>query len=616
LHNFLRAIFSEYLTLRVDYTICGHEQIASPGLRTVTFNIDSISKTRDLPAFTYDIIIEVHMLGFAVDLQQSLRLLNELLVPGGFLLALEVNGNSQAAGGKWMDYVFSPQGSWPGLCLYKRYHRFSQSVWDEQLGRAGFKAVDAKQDRETALLLTMRAQKPSLPVLSASSTDVEQPVVFSFKLSHALDLQKTLLTAASSGESRSIIWMEATMGTFDGAAATGFARSLRQELVSVDIKLVLLDPVWKAESKVAIIQQLSNFPYLEPEVLVDDSGIVLVPRLFSFPPRIPQTFDLSKYWVIEQSGTAVQPALPLPSPCEVVIEISFVSNAESGLVGVVGTISRTGSSKWTVGTRVVAIAQFVLSNFVVVHEGQIAELPEDCDDGKSSNLALPLIFVALALRLDSLGPPESLQGIQVIVLQTSKIANDIVQVLQHLGLTSHLVSPSLPLTLPHLSPGDVIMCGVSGASARAMPSYSGVSLFNWNDTTHGALPAVTQCPWFVGNILKTHLASAFPRVTVDKVSFTPEQQLPSNFEVSPTIALSPDKFYLIVGGIGSLGVQIAIWMYRVRGMSVGSQVDADIEYRKVLGISSSPLEGVPADLMVPNIERCVMQLTISSAFQI
>jgi hypothetical protein len=46
-------------------------------------------------------------------------------------------------------------------------------------------------------------------------------------------------------------------------------------------------------------------------------------------------------------------------------------------------------------------------------------------------------------------------------------------------------------------------------------------------------------------------------------SFTPEQLLSPSFDVSHSLALADDKFYLILGGIGSLGLQIAIWMYRV-----------------------------------------------------
>lgn len=70
----------------MDYTASSHEQIAEPDLETVAFSIDSVSEGHGLPAFTYDIAIEV--LGFTADLQQSLH---KLLAPSGFLLMLKVN---------------------------------------------------------------------------------------------------------------------------------------------------------------------------------------------------------------------------------------------------------------------------------------------------------------------------------------------------------------------------------------------------------------------------------------------------------------------------------------------------------------------------------------------
>jgi hypothetical protein len=107
------------------------------------------------------------------------------------------------------------------------------------------------------------------------------------------------------------------------------------------------------------------------------------------------------------------------------------------------------------------------------------------------------------------------------------------------------------------------MCGLPVHSARTIPRVAGVSVFNWDDADQGALAAVVQNPWLVGTTINTHLARALPNVSVDSGSLTPEQILPPTFDVSQSLALTDDKFYLILGGIGSLGLQVAIWMYRV-----------------------------------------------------
>ncbi|KAF8195303.1 hypothetical protein K438DRAFT_802881 [Mycena galopus ATCC 62051] len=565
--SLLATLASDYPTLRVDYTASGHEH-ASLDLRTVSFNVDVVSKQAGLATSTYDIIVVAHTLGFAADLEQSLGFLNRLLVPGGFLVALEANGASEARGARWIDRIFSSQGSWPGLRSGKEYQRWSSSEWDAQLARASFSMVELADDAEHSLFLVLRAQKHALPLVSSSSQlppscpGVEPPVVFSFELSRVFELQQMLVSATSAGASRPTVWIESTSGTFDGAVATGFARSLMREVVDVEIRLVLFDPAWKTESRIAAIQHLSGFPALESEITLDSSGAVLVPRLRSYAPRTSETLDHDKYWLMDQANTLVQSTPPLPGPGQVLIKVSYLSDAEGGLQGLAGTVERTGSSRWQVGARVVAVVPSVQSNFVLVHHGCITEMPEMADDRKTASVALPLVLVALGLRFDS-RPLETLQ--QVVVVGTGRNASCVARVLKHFGVAPVLIASSLPLMLPSLSPGDVVMGGLPAASDRTIPRVSGVSVFNWDDADQGALAAVTQTPWFVGSTLKANLPGVLQEVSAPEDSllnsFTPEDLLSPALDVSRSLTLADDKFYLILGGIGSFGLQVAIWMY-------------------------------------------------------
>jgi hypothetical protein len=562
LYQLLTGIASEYPTLRLDYTACGHEH-TSLELRTASFDVDAVSKQAGLSPNTYDAVIETHMLGFAAEVEKSLESLNSLLVPGGFLVALEANGSPHTPGGKWVDHVFSPQGRWPGLRSGKQYRRWSQSEWNGQLAQANFRPVEVPQ---SSLFLMLWAQKPSLPLIPLSSpessSDADQPIIFSFEPSLALDLQNVILGSMSSGGVPSKIWIEATMGTFNGAAATGFARSLMRELVAVEIRLVLFDSVWKPESRVAAIRRLSGLSSLEPEIALDASGVALVPRYCARTLLTPEILDHNKYWAVQHPNTVTQSAPPLPGPRQVLVQVSFLSEEEGGLQGLVGTVTRSHSSQWQVGARVVAVVPSTRSNFVLIHEGQISEVPENADERSCTNIALLLVFAALGLNLDS-RPLNSLQQIQVVVLHNSKFASFVARVLEYLGVTPILIIPSLPLILPRLSSGDIIMCGLPAASADTIPQPEGVSVFNWNDR---ALPAVARNPWLVSTALNAHLTRALRKVSLDSDPLTPEQLLPSHFEVSRSLALADDKFYLVVGGIGSLGLQIAVWLYRVRNM--------------------------------------------------
>ncbi|KAF7351064.1 Polyketide synthase [Mycena sanguinolenta] len=540
LYKQITALASEYPTLRLDYTACGHEQ--SSDVRKASFNVDGVSKQAGLSSNTYDVIIETHTLGFASELDKSLEYLNGLLVPGGFLIAQEVNGIPQTPGGKWIDHVFSPQGSWTGLRSGKQHHRWTPSEWDAQLAKANFNAVEGSQPD---LFLTLQAQKPSLPRItsSAPSTAEDPPYLY------------------VRGGPPTKIWIEATMDTFDGAVAKGFARSLMRELVAVEIRLALFDASWNAEARVAAIKQLSGLSSLEAEVAIDASGVALVPRFCAYPALTPETLDQSKYWAVESQNTVVQSAPPLPGPNQVLVQISTLSDTEGGLQGIVGTVARSRSSQWPAGARVVAVVPATRSNFVVVHEGQIAAIPEGADEQSSASVALLLVFTALGLRLDS-RPLKSLQQIQAVVLHTGKFAASVARVLEHLGVKAVLLPPTLPLILPRLSAGDVIIGGLPAESARTVPRINGVSVFNWDDADQGALASVAQNPWLVGTTIEAYLAKALAAVSVDSLSLTPTQLLPSSYDVNRTLALADDKFYLVLGGIGSLGLQVAIWLYR------------------------------------------------------
>ncbi|KAF7374106.1 Polyketide synthase [Mycena sanguinolenta] len=556
-NSLLETVVSGYPTLTVDFTVCGHEHVSSD-LRSTSFDVDAVSA--GLTASTYDIIIATHTLGFAAELDKSLEFLNGLLVPGGFLVALEANGAAETPGGEWIDYVFSSDGDRSGLRSGKPYHRWSRSEWNDQLARANLRVAEGAAI-DHSLFLLIRAQKHSLPAISPSSqspasSNIEPPPIFAFELSRALELQEILLSATSSG-GRSTVWIEATSGTFDGAAATGFARSLMREIVAADVRLVLFDPVWAPESRIAAIQHLSTLPSLESEIAVDTLGTILVPRLRPYAPRAVETLDHSKYWMIEQTKTVMQSAPPLPGPCQLLVKISCLSDAEGGLQGLVGTIVNAGSSRWKVGARVVTVVSSVMSNFVLVHEGSVAEIPETVDERECVSLALPLVLAALGLGLAT-RPIQSLQRAQAVLIGTGAVTSAVARVLKHLGIAPVLLSPSLPLVLPRLSAGDIILGGLPDASDDTIPRVPGVSVFNWDHTDQRAVAAVAANPWFTGSTLGADLLRILQDASLleDDLlnSFAPKQLLPPSFDLSQSLALADDKFYLIIGGIGSLGL--------------------------------------------------------------
>lgn len=169
-------------------------------------------------------------------------------------------------------------------------------------------------------------------------------------------------------------------------------------------------------------------PSLESEISLARSGVVLVPRLRSYPPCAPESLDHTKYWMVDRPRTVVQTALPSPTHHQLLIKISVFSESAGGLCGVVGTITRSGSPQWKTGTRVITVIPSAPSNFTLVHKSQIAEMPESVDKHHAASVTLPLILAGLAVHLDS-RPIKSLRQSQVVVLDSGRVASSIARFL-------------------------------------------------------------------------------------------------------------------------------------------------------------------------------------------
>ena len=87
--------------------------------------------------------------------------------------------------------------------------------------------------------------------------------------------------------------------------------------------------------------------------------------------------------------------------------------------------------------------------------------------------------------------------------------------------------------------------------------------FDWSDARHGLKALLAEDPWTVGDVLRLAL-SKFPEYS--EVVHGPleliDAPLPTEVPIA-TDLFNEKKSYLLIGGIGSLGLQIALWMYEV-----------------------------------------------------
>jgi hypothetical protein len=148
-----------------------------------------------------------------------------------------------------------------------------------------------------------------------------------------------------------------------------------------------------------------------------------------------------------------------------------------------------------------------------------------------------------------------------------------IQFLQHiLNLESSSIrNAALPGSL---STSSIVIAGRLDSAAiqvlksRIQPS---ASVFIWDDPLSGISPRLQRERWLAGDILQKYV----PAISVPQSSpsYTvtgkePHELLPPSYSISNPVQFDPTRVYLLLGGIGSFGINLAIWMYTVSDLVV------------------------------------------------
>ena len=98
----------------------------------------------------------------------------------------------------------------------------------------------------------------------------------------------------------------------------------------------------------------------------------------------------------------------------------------------------------------------------------------------------------------------------------------------------------------------------------------------WNHPGEGVAALTIDQPWIVEHALTLAVAHLRGKPERPVSSYVPTTSLlaglPASVARSPDI-FDPEKAYLLAGGIGSLGMHMALWMYEVRRRGVSPDID-------------------------------------------
>ncbi|KAF9466964.1 polyketide synthase [Collybia nuda] len=386
--------------------------------------------------------------------------------------------------------------------------------------------------------------------ISRSQASSGQPIILAFRLDEALSFPELLSVFRRAGNEK--IWIVASEDR-DGFAARGFFRVWTRETFTTNAHLVIFHKTWADNEKVTYVRNLTALPDTEKEIYVDREGVVRAPRATSFPELT------SKPHITSQLPT-------FPPSSGVVVSISSFTPAQGGLQGFIGTVADGKATEWKKGTRVVGIASASARDSEIIHEGRLISL-EDGEDGVDlATLALPMVFTALSIGLEAIRNTKRLTSQKIVITDNeSPFIQSFLYLLEAFGLSPLLITPEVSVeSLSILRSSNIVISGSSDEEdidvLTGVVSHPSTTFF-WNDSHENAASKVEQNPWLIGDSL-AELRKVLYLVAQKRHHYT----LPENPLIMTNTQSRPlfdnQKAYLLVGGIGSLGIHIALWMYK------------------------------------------------------
>ncbi|KAK0190671.1 hypothetical protein F5146DRAFT_1194907 [Armillaria mellea] len=508
-----------------DYSITSTEGQTSPidndnsSCHTVEFDWNTTTKHQNISKHIYDVII-----GISSEMRSShIAALHNLLVPGGMVMVII------------LDQI---KGMLPG----------EQDLWRASM-RKHFRSSSIITSRRYSII---EAQKPTLhlPEIRGSGNENQGFPMLSFRLGGELGMRNEILQSQSSNTA--VIWIESTMDV-SGAAARGFCRSLRREIVEQMFVSHFLTRHG--------VDDLEN----ESEFLVERNGQLLLPRLVpspSFEASHGPLIDSLRYWTETAAGEVAARPCPGVPPNHVLLSISLVSEPNGNVRGLYGKIVDAGDTQWCTHSYVTAVVCGHLSNFAIVHTGQIL-----APRWKDQLGALVPTFIASSfLDSGSLKDCRRFQNRRAVLLlgndDRSGLSERLGQVLEFFGISTIVAVDGVPQLLGLIKPGDFVLSNYNEdrKSTRSICDFVGASLYLWDDPVNGILEEIRRNPWKVSDTFDVLRDTNFPPSVLWGSSQTPSDLVTAR--AIKSCLFCEDVFYLLHGGIGSLGLQMALWMYQ------------------------------------------------------
>ncbi|PCH35877.1 ketoacyl-synt-domain-containing protein [Wolfiporia cocos MD-104 SS10] len=550
--SIFEATFDHRLTLVYIAAVNQKDTALPPLARPVEMtSLEALSSS--LPVASIDLVVYLCTSAQGVPCDSDVRSLSTLLLPGGYLMLAGPEGkltrissfrslspSLETSDSDDWSIVPSPEGE-ASLSLAASSTSLTQSAQkDLQLTSwlstiPGFAIVVAQA--ESVAFVLSSSINPIIPIFE----------VIPFTLGGEVGVQDALRNLDTF--ERMQIWFVAAEG-INADAARGFTRSLRREVPQWDIGLATFSSTLPQAQWARILQNIGSIPGMEREIFVDAKYRPHVPRFAMALGPSPSSL------VSRRKRSSLLPH-------NVQIDV-IACSVWCDMYGVVGRVMECNESDSTLlDSIVVTVVTTHPTTTLSVHSGAVTSVPAEVDAPFTAFIAIAFVIVGVALGPARIQNARSRHSGRVIVTHCdTPIARAIIWLCGILAINPiSVLSSYSPVRFASLKlgAGDTVITGFDAAD-RTLESFAseGTRIFRWSSDTQLAY-LLSSDPWLIGEILEVSVArtGGYP---------PPDLQLPPSSQVipseEPSTLFKPDAAYLLVGGIGSLGLHIALWMYQ------------------------------------------------------
>ncbi|KAJ7174132.1 acyl transferase domain-containing protein [Mycena crocata] len=355
------------------------------------------------------------------------------------------------------------------------------------------------------------------------------------------------------------IWILSTEG-LDTAAGLGLVRALRREYLFWNIRFVSFPEFFSEEMQMDSLSTLPSYMREEPDILFSQTGDPLVPRIAP---------------LLTSGRIKPQPQLPSGTPdldpdhAVVVIHRTSRFPDFSVFVGSVVQVNPE-AAEYHPGSLVIGLQQQASKVRTTIDLGSTCVIPSDISFDVLVEHVPGVVVSMLAHGLDAYVRPHRIQALSVLITHCDTvIGSSVCDVYARDGLKFSRVDQDvsmLDLARTGNQSFDLIISGyednIHTQVLRGLLRPSKGKLFLW----HHELPKILRHdPCSIGAVLRSAISMGYMKATQKREG--PQQSIAvdahnvdSLGDDTPGAVFDPEKTYVVLGGIGSLGASIAVFM--------------------------------------------------------